>query len=161
MDTKKRNTEIERKYLVRELPEHLEKFPHQKYIQGYLNISPVIRVRAEAGNYFLTYKSSGMLLREEYNLPLDQKSFEHLLQKCEGYIIKKTRYFIPLDPSPGLVAELDLFEDELKDLILAEVEFSSKKEADSFTPPSWFGEEVSEKPQYYNSYLSKYGYRPD
>lgn len=152
--------EIERKYLVAQVPECLERFPHKKYIQGYLNTSPVIRVRAEGGGYFLTYKGSGMMLREEYNLPIDQKSFEHLIRKCDGHIIRKTRYFIPLCPSSGLIAELDIFEGELEGLLLVEVEFASKKEADLFTPPFWFGEEVSEKPQYYNSHLSRFGYPP-
>ena len=86
--------EIERKFLV-DLPENIKNFPHKHFVQGYLSANPTVRVRDEAGEYFLTYKGAGMLAHEEYNLPLTQESFEHLLNKADDTIIEKTRYFIP------------------------------------------------------------------
>ena len=38
--------EIERKYLISSLPEHLEQYPHRQLEQGYLSTSPVVRVTA-------------------------------------------------------------------------------------------------------------------
>ena len=37
--------EIERKYLISSLPEHLDQYPHRQLEQGYLSTSPVVRVR--------------------------------------------------------------------------------------------------------------------
>ena len=41
-----------------------------------------------------------------------------------------------------------------KSLIIVEVEFSSIEEANSFVPPDWFGEDVTNSILYHNSYLS-------
>lgn len=37
------------------------------------------------------------MAREEYNLPLNEEAYNHLVSKCDGHIIKKTRYIIPID----------------------------------------------------------------
>ena len=121
-------------------------------MQAYLNTSPVIRIRQEDDNYYMTYKGSGLLCREEYNLPLNQESFEHLLPKADGIVISKTRYCIPYDK---YMIELDVFENDLAPLIIAEVEFESEKEAHAFIPPAWFLEDVTNDKRYHNSNMSK------
>ena len=145
--------EIERKYLIHRLPEHIESYPCRIISQGYLNTSPVIRIRQDNDRYELTYKSEGLMARQEYNLPLTRESYEHLLTKIDGRKKKKKRYMIPLENN--LTAELDVFKDELAPLILVEVEFNSEEEARSFTPPSWFGEDVTFSGKYHNSSLSQ------
>lgn len=146
--------EIERKYLVRQIPENLSQYRCQKIAQGYLCTSPVVRIRRSNDDYYLTYKGKGLLAREEYNLPLTQESYEHLSSKIDGILIEKNRYLIPL--SDGLVAELDIFEGKLSDLVLVEVEFESIEEANSFIAPEWFGEDVTHSGNYQNSYLSQH-----
>ena len=47
--------EIERKYLIDSLPEHLDDFPHKELEQAYLCTNPVVRVRREGEEYVLTY----------------------------------------------------------------------------------------------------------
>lgn len=145
--------EIERKYLVDTLPDHLEQFPCRAIEQGYLNTNPVVRIRKDGDDYVLTYKSKGLMVREEYNLPLNAESFQHLLSKIDGRLITKTRYCIPYED--GLTIELDVFSGDLAPLVLAEVEFSSEEAANSFVPPSWFGEDVTFSTRYHNSNLSK------
>lgn len=49
--------EIERKYLVKQLPENLGKYPHFVIEQGYLCTEPTIRIRRKNNDYILTYKS--------------------------------------------------------------------------------------------------------
>ena len=115
--------EIERKYLIHKLPDHLEAYPHRTLEQAYLCTEPVVRVRRDADDYILTYKSKGLMMREEHNLPLTE--------------------------------ELDVFAGDLSPLLLAEVEFSSEEEANSFTPPDWFGEDVTFSSKYHNSTLSQ------
>lgn len=145
--------EIERKFIPKCLPDNLDSYKHHDIQQAYLNTSPVIRIRKQDEDYFLTYKGSGMMSREEYNLPLNQKSYFHLLTKADGNIITKTRYLIPLFNS--LTAELDIFHDIFDGRLLVEVEFNSIEDANSFIPPEWFGEDVTYDKKYHNSNMSK------
>ncbi len=145
--------EIERKYLISHLPEDFKKYPCRIIEQGYLNTDPVVRIRRDNETYELTYKSTGLMAREEYNLPLSKAAYEHLLSKIDGRLICKKRYMIPLDET--LTIELDVFYGELAPLILAEVEFPDKEAALSFSPPDWFGEDVTFSGEYHNSYLSQ------
>ena len=91
--------------------------------------------------------------REEYNLPLTAESYAHLKAKADGNIISKRRYLIPLPD--GLTIELDVFAAPFDGLWLAEVEFESEEQANTFTPPEWFGEEVTWSSAYHNSTLSQ------
>ena len=145
--------EIERKFIPNALPDHLSDFPHKKIEQAYLNTAPVIRIRRQDDEYILTYKGGGMMAREEYNLPLNRSSYEHLLKKADGNVITKTRYLIPL--KNHLTAELDIFEGIFSGMVLVEVEFSSVEEAEAFEKPDWFGEDVTYDGHYHNSYLSQ------
>ena len=51
--------EIERKYLIKKLPEDLAQYPYMEMEQAYLCTEPVVRVRKEGEDYVLTYKSNG------------------------------------------------------------------------------------------------------
>ena len=145
--------EIERKFLIRQLPENLNTYPFQILEQAYLCTDPVVRVRKSDDTYTLTYKSRGLMSREEYNLPLTLESYEHLKEKADGNVIRKKRFRIPLPED--LTIELDLFDEPFQGLILAEVEFVSEEQARSFVPPDWFGEEATWSTQYHNSTLSR------
>lgn len=152
--------EIERKYTLKRLPEHLESYPCHFIEQAYLNTEPVVRIRKEDDTYYLTYKGSGMLAREEYNLPLNETSYYHLLEKADGIVITKKRYVIPLidfipEHTDDLHIELDIFEGNLAPLIIAEIEFPTKEMADCFVAPDIFEEDVTFNPKYHNSNLSK------
>ena len=145
--------EIERKYLLDQLPENLTSYPCKKIEQGYLSTEPVVRIRRSDDEYYLTYKSKGLLSREEYNLPLTQEAYEHLRPKADGIVISKTRYLIP--EKDGLTIELDIFHKYYDGLCLAEVEFYSEEQANAYVPPAWFGEDVTYSSEYHNSTLSK------
>lgn len=148
--------EIEKKFLIQSLkdvPGDISDYKYHDLEQGYLCTEPVVRVRKEDDTYYLTYKGSGMLVREEYNLPLTKESYEHLVKKADGIVIKKRRYLIRLEN--GLTCELDVFHGKYEGLLLAEVEFSSEEEANAFVPPSWFDTDVTYDSRYHNSNMSK------
>lgn len=145
--------EIERKFLIKKLPDNLTSYKARKIEQAYLCTDPVVRVRRDNDDYYLTYKSKGMIVREEYNLPLTKEAYGHLLAKADGNIITKTRYEIP--EKDNLTIELDVFEGKFDGLLLAEVEFASEEEALRYIPPEWFGEDVSNSTKYHNSTLSR------
>ena len=145
--------EIERKYLIRQLPNHLNDYPHDEISQAYISTDPVIRIRKKNEDYILTIKSKGLLAREEIEMPISKESFLHLLEKKDGINIEKTRYKIP--ESRGYLIELDVFHGVYEGLLLAEVEFSSEEAAQNYIPPAWFGEEVTYSTRYHNSNMSK------
>ncbi|HCA33941.1 MAG TPA: adenylate cyclase, partial [Lachnospiraceae bacterium] len=95
--------EIERKYLPLDLPRDLESYPHKRLTQGYISRDPVIRVRSietldgsgQEDRYVLTVKSSGLAVRQEYELDLTRSQFDSLSEKVEGHLISKVRYVIP------------------------------------------------------------------
>lgn len=147
--------EIERKYLVKTIPTNLDQYESKKIAQGYLCTEPVVRIRRSNNDYYMTYKGDGLMVREEYNLPLTKKAYDHLRPKIDGLLIAKTRYLIPLDGK--LTAELDVFEEDLSGLTIVEVEFDTVEEANAFTAPDWFGEDVTNSGKYHNSYLSQHG----
>ena len=146
--------EIERKYLIErdKLPICYKEYSYHEIEQAYLCTEPVVRVRRSDDEYYMTYKSKGLMVREEYNLPLTKESYEHLLAKADGVIIKKKRYLIPYE---NHTIELDIFEGKHKGLILAEVEFETEDMANIFTAPDWFGEDVTFSSKYHNSTLSQ------
>lgn len=147
--------EIERKYLIDrpKIPFDPSDYPCRHIEQGYLCTAPVVRIRRDNDDYYLTYKSKGLLAREEYNLPLTQEAYTHLKEKVDGRLIVKKRYVIPLEN--GLHIELDFFSGYLEGMIFAEVEFPDEAAANIFQPPSWFGEDVTCSPRYQNSALSQ------
>lgn len=145
--------EIERKYLIDQIPFDLSEYPSRKIEQGYLCTEPVVRIRRDGEDYYLTYKSKGLMVREEYNLPLTRDAYEHLKPKADGRIITKERFLIPLDDT--LTIELDRFEGDLAPLLLTEVEFQDEDSANAFVPPDWFGEDVTFSSKYHNSTLSR------
>ncbi len=146
--------EIERKYLIPLLPADYKNYPVYEIQQGYLCTDPVVRIRKENDAYYLTYKSGGLMMREEYNLPLTEETYRNLSSKIDGLLISKKRYHIPYGT---YTIELDVFEEELAPLVLAEVEFETEEEALTFKAPAWFGEEVTFSSDYHNSTLSKRG----
>lgn len=150
--------EIERKFLIKELPADLEKYPCHHIEQGYLCTEPVVRIRKQDEDYYLTYKGKGLLVREEYNLPLTKEAYEHLREKADGNIISKKRYVIPLENS-SLKIELDVFDAPFAPLVLAEVEFPTEEEAAAFILPDWFSEDVTMDKQYHNSNMSKKAFK--
>ncbi len=145
--------EIERKFLVSVLPEDYDHHSSHQIEQAYLSTDPVVRIRKEDDQYYLTYKSRGLLAREEYNLPLNQASYEHLLTKADGIVLTKQRFLIPL-PGTSCTAELDIFSGHYKGLMLVEVEFETEEQANAFVPPEWFGKDVTFSGEYQNSRLA-------
>lgn len=144
--------EIERKFLVKNtnfLGEYSSKYIIK---QGYLSLDPerIVRVRTKGEKAFLTIKgktNESGTTRFEWEKEISVSEAEELLKLCLK-IIEKTRYIINFE---GFTFEVDVFENQHSGLILAEIELQHKNQ--SFKKPSWLGEEVTGKQEYYNSNL--------
>lgn len=154
--------EIEKKYLIEKLPEDLSAYEKWEIEQCYLCTDPAIRIRKKNEDYILTYKNRHTDLNleeqdklnasQEVEVPLTEKSYQHLKKKADGICITKTRYRIPYGK---FVIELDVFHGDYDGFYLAEVEFDTVSEGRDFMPPDWFGKDVSGDYHYTNSYLSQ------
>ncbi len=143
--------EIERKFLVKELPS-LDGIKSSEIKQGYVSTLPEIRVRKLDDKYYRTEKDEGTVVRNEREWEISKDEGEELFSKIQTNIIEKTRYYLPYG---NYTVELDIYKGVFAGLVVAEIEFSTLDEANSFTPPVWFGEDISEKKEYRNKILAQ------
>ena len=150
--------EVERKFLVWELPADLDSHPASAIHQGYLAIDPdgaEVRVRRRGERRYLTGKRGHGLARDEAEIELSEPQFDALWPLTEGRRIEKTRYEITA--GAGLVIEIDVYGGGLEGLAVAEVEFHSPADADAFDAPAWFGPDVTSDDRYKNQRLATDG----
>lgn len=146
--------EIERKYLIKDIPFEPDSYNKKEIIQCYLN--PVQkgierRVRKKGEKFYYTEKSFGDLIREEKEHEISKEEFENLLSEKINNPIYKTRYIIPFN---NYTIELDIYQKQLSGLITADVEFNSLEESNQFNPPHWFGKEITYEKKYKNFILA-------
>lgn len=144
--------EIEHKYLVKN-DGYKEMASSVKEIrQGYLSRCPerVVRVRTVDGEGFLTVKGKNIGdTRLEFEYAIPYKDALEMLSLCEGRVIEKKRYIVEYE---GHLWEVDEFGGDLSPLATAEIELSSSDEP--YAIPDFVGENVTGKPEYYNSSLT-------
>lgn len=164
--------EIERKFLLKDIPSEISLPKKYKSItQLYLLASANGEVRlrrvhdreTNTISYVQTVKSSGDLVRSEVESEVPEQLFNLVVQNklYFGTILQKLQYkiLIPLSPESNITKtlELDVYRNKFIDedyLILAEIEFDSIEEANSFIPPSWLQTEVTSNAEFKNKSLA-------
>ena len=152
--------EIERKFLLNEDVNQeilLKNLKSHQLIQYYVKVGDEEeRYRRQDNLYFHTIKKkvdSGLQRYEKEKL-CTKDEFETNKSNIVGNIIEKKRYIYIYEE---FKIEIDVYEEALKGLIIAEVEFQTKDAADSFIPPFFFGVEVTYDKKYKNQSLALYG----
>ncbi|HVF70929.1 MAG TPA: CYTH domain-containing protein [Chthoniobacterales bacterium] len=146
--------EIERKFLVRELPADLTSYPSTDLSQGYLvslDDGLQVRLRKADDKFSLTFKRGSGNVREEREIELSADQFDALWPATAGKRLVKTRYEIPFRDR---VVEIDLYHGTHEGLVVAEVEFDDEESAKTFQPPDWLGADVTGDPRYSNQLLA-------
>lgn len=152
------HVEIERKYLLKDMP----KLPRtssvfeidQGYIPGKWLVERLRRETSEDGTvrYYRTVKSGLGVERIEIEDETDQRIFLHLWQLTEGHRLRKRRHKVANGTD---VWEIDEFVD--RDLVLAELELPAVDY--DIIIPEWLVpvlvREVTGEPQYANSNLAR------
>jgi CYTH domain-containing protein len=149
------NRELERKFLVKKVPEDLDSHPSAAIDQGYLALEPdgvEVRLRKKGAKHYLTVKRGRGSARDEREVEITAEQFAALWPITAGRRLTKTRY----DIAHGeLTIELDVYSGNNTGLLTVEVEFPDEAAMAAFTPPDWFGEEISENRAYSNRNLAK------
>ena len=146
--------EIERKFLVRQLPDDLSAYRSNQISQGYLvsqDDGLQVRLRQASEKFSLTYKRGLGNVREEREVVLTAEQFATLWPATEGKRLVKTRYEIPFGDR---VVEIDIYGGKHDGLVVAEVEFDDEESALKFQPPDWLGDDVTGDPRYSNQLLA-------
>jgi CYTH domain-containing protein len=152
--------EIERKFVLDAPPQLLADHPSEPIEQGYLALDDdvEVRVRRRGGTATLTVKAGRGRERVEEEIPIAPERFEALWPLTAGRRIVKHRHLVPA--GDGLTFEVDVYEEDLAGLVVAEVEFPDDRAADAFDHPDWLGREVTDDPRWKNQALALHG-RPD
>ncbi len=146
--------EIERKFLVKRVPDGLAEFPHDEIAQGYLATEPggiQVRLRKKGNVRSLTYKRTVKNGREEREIRLSAEQFEALWPATAGRRLSKVRYEMPWKEH---TIEIDVYTGRHDGLVVAEVEFADEKSCTAFQPPEWMDEDVTGKARYSNVLLA-------
>jgi CYTH domain-containing protein len=149
-----KNREIERKFLVNQLPERLKQARRSVIAQGYLAAEPGgrhVRLRKKGKTASLTFKVGRSAHREEREIRLSAKQFAMLWPATTGRRLRKLRYELPWR---NLLIEIDVYRGKHTGLVVAEVEFPDRATCRKFKPPSWFGREVTGEKRYSNVRLA-------
>jgi adenylate cyclase len=146
--------EIERKYAVIGDFKSLSTV-HYHIAQGYLSTVPerTVRVRIKNDKAFLTIKGiahNNGISRYEWEKEISVHEAEELLNLCEPFVIRKTRYEVYFENQKF---EIDEFCAENEGLLIAELELES--EDTIVNKPLWLGDEIVNDERYFNSQLSK------
>jgi CYTH domain-containing protein len=150
--------EIERKFLVQEVPDGLRRIAFKEIFQAYLSTSALeIRVRMAFNHqgdtitpsYHMTFKLGRGRIRQEFEFGIPI-----LLYKILTFGMPFLYKIRSIYDTPPYCLDVDDYRDmELYPLKVVEVEFRTNTEAESFVPPSWFGREVTDEPAYKNKTL--------
>ena len=144
--------ELEYKYLVDKSKwELLEKGTPQLIVQGFLHNTEelVIRIRIKDHQGFLTLKGKSVgISRSEFEYEIPLEDAHEIIDQFTDKHIRKYRYEIIHQDKKW---EVDVFEEKLSGLIIAELEVASEDEV--FMKPDWATKDVSTDPNYFNAVL--------
>lgn len=132
--------EIEKTYLLKYLPEGYEKFPSKEIIDSYIPgdvAHPNMRLRKSGSKLELTKKQpvEGNDSSHQLEQTIKLSEIEYAaLDKINSKVVSKIRYQYPYF---GLTAEIDIFQGELKGLVVVDFEFNTLDERDSFVMPDF------------------------
>jgi CYTH domain-containing protein len=132
--------EIERTFLAKKIPEGLKNCEHKEIIDIYIpkdwpGHAP-IRIRKFGNKYEITKKSPidrDHSKLHEQNISLEEGEFKEFM-KLDGKKAHKIRYYLKYN---GLTAEVDVFQGDLKGLVVVEFEFPDEKTRDAFEMPDF------------------------
>ncbi len=141
--------ELEKTYLAKELPKNLKKCKHKKIIDFYIpktSSHPKLRLR-QIGTFFEITKKEPIKKGDassqlEQTIELTKKEFQAIFSQVKGKKIIKKRYYYKHN---GLIAEFDVFEAELKGLVVVDFEFKNAKEKNNFKAPSFCLAEITQE----------------
>lgn len=132
--------ELEKTYLLATLPAWLSSYPHKDLLDIYIPVDsdhPHVRIRKNGDSMVIMKKE----LTDPNDLSSQNESVIHLakdefdaLSQIAGKRIHKHRYYVPYQ---NLTLEVDVFQDDLRGLILMDAEFPDERTKKQFIMPDF------------------------
>lgn len=138
--------ELERTFLAKKIPSGIKKCKFKEIIDIYVpkeSAHPKIRIRKNGDKFEITKKEpvDGDFSRlHEQTIILNEEEFNSFL-KIEGKKVRKIRYYYPY---MNFIAEIDVFLDSLKGLVLVDFEFENEDDKNNFQMPDFCLAEVTD-----------------
>ena len=135
--------EIERKSFIKEMPD-LSCIQPIKYERYFLEAEDGKEIRISNVNNAYFYEEKEVissLERTREKKEIEKEEFDNLKQKGSEVILRD-RYNISTNPDIAI----QIYHGRFEGLVRVEVEFDSEREATSFIPFSWMGEEMTDLP---------------
>ena len=139
--------ELEKTYLAKRIPD-LKNCRSKEIIDIYIPASsehPKLRLRKNGDKYEMTKKEQAVKgdasHQIEQTIILTKIEFD-ALAKIEGKKVHKIRYYYEYK---GRTAEIDVFQGELKGLVLVDFEFDRMEDKDSFEMPDFCLADVTQE----------------
>lgn len=132
--------ELERTFLIKKIPTGLENCKTVEILDIYIPQTashPIVRIRKKGDVFEMTkkepMKGTDSSEQGEQTISLSKQEFSEL-ESLEGKRLRKIRYFYPFE---NKTAEIDVFLDDLKGLVLVDFEFKSSEEKEKFSMPNF------------------------
>ena len=127
--------ERERTFLAKELPQEIKTTKPTRIVDIYIPDTPAhshLRLRQNGKTYEITKKTSvaagDASEHIEQTIPLTEEEFA-ALSRCSAKRVAKDRYRVVID---GILAEIDIFIEDLAGLVLIDFEFDTEDKKDSY-----------------------------
>ncbi|MDD3007000.1 MAG: hypothetical protein PHX30_05500 [Candidatus Pacebacteria bacterium] len=140
--------ELEKTYLAKYLPEDLAHCDAKEIMDLYIpreERHPNMRIRRKGDKYDITKKVlvdvADASAQEEQTMKLEADEYA-VLSRVEGKTLHKVRYEYSFG---DVVADVDIFQDDLLGLVVVDVEFDTPEEKESFTMPEFCLADVTQE----------------
>jgi len=140
--------ELERTFLLKYIPAGLQNSKSKEIIDLFIpkeSRHPITRIRKNGDKLEMTKKSpvdqKDISRQREQTIILSKEEYETLM-KLKGKGFRKVRYYYNFN---GNEAHIDVYQDDLKGLIVADFEFDSDEEKNSFGIPDFCLVEVTQE----------------
>ncbi len=131
---------MEKTFLLKFMPEEVGGCRSAEIIDIYIpgNVEhPILRIRKSGEKYEITkkepLKGNDSSEQGEITIPLSEKEFKEL-SLLKGKRFRKIRYYYPFKE---VVAEIDVYKDDLEGLVIVDFEFKENKDKDNFKMPDF------------------------
>lgn len=166
--------ELERTFLLKNFPADMKTLRSAEIFDIYIpqsNPHPILRIRKRGDKYEITKKhpieGKDSSRQSEETIPLSKEEFEDL-SVLKGKRARKIRHYYPFGKN---IAEIDVYQDDLKGLVVVDFEFKAVAEKDEFKMPDFCLADVTQEKAFAGGvlvgksyadvepYLKKYNYK--
>lgn len=143
--------ELEYTYLARKIPANLKDYPSKLIADVFYPTDarhPILRVRQNGDKYQVTKKmiaegtDASRMIEETIHLTAEEYKG---LTAGHGKRFTKRRYQYPYQ---GHTAEIDVYQNELKGLVVIDFEFTNRQDQQAFTMPDFCLADITQEEQF-------------